>query len=161
MVTMTGELVRLDLPASPKVVSVARMAVAGAVSSVHLPLGERIDDIRLAVTEACNHVVRRGLMNGADHRFEVCCRVAHGQLEIRVEATFPPGASQSARFVGSPAEQPADRDDQAAEQMWGRELMGALVDRYELVDDEHRCAVVLVVDLVDESPADTGPRPGS
>lgn len=156
MVTMTGELIRLDLPANPKVVSVARMAVAGAVSSARLPLGERLDDIRLAVTEACNRVVRGGLTSGADHRFEVCCRVTDSQLEIRVEATFPEGASRNAPVVGLSDGLPSDHDDQMAEQMWGRELMGALVDRYELVDDDQRCAVVLVVDLVDELSADSG-----
>ncbi len=151
MVTIPGELVRLDLPANPNVVTVARMVVAGAVSSARLPLGERLEDVRLAVTEACNHVVRRGLMRGAEHRVEVCCSATDRHLEIRVEATFGEAAAKADAV-------PLDRaaTDLEAEQEWGRELMGALVDRLDLVDDEQRCAVVLLVALSHDRSPDAG-----
>lgn len=150
MVTIPGELVRLDLPANPNVVTVARMVVAGALASARLPLGERLDDVRLAVTEACNHVVRRGLMRGAEHRVEVSCTATGRHLEIRVEATFGEAAAKADAVPSGRA-----ATDLEAEQAWGRELMGALVDHLDLVDDEQRCAVVLLVAFArDRSPGD-------
>lgn len=133
-----GELVRLDVPVNPGVVTIARMVVAGVVSAASLPLVERLDDLRLAVTEACNHVVRRGTMRGEPHRVEVSCQLVDNQLAVRVEAAFNPGSHANTNA------QTAVEVDVEAEQEWGKELLGALVDDLEFVDDVQRCAVLMM-----------------
>lgn len=142
MVTRTGELVRLDLPGNPNFIMVVRTVVAGAITSTLPSLTERLDDIRLAVTEACNHVVRLGMINEVDHRVELCCFTSDDQLKIQVEALFEKPVLQDEFVEVRPLEA-----DLAAEQSWSQELMGALVDELEIVDDEQRSAVVLTLDL--------------
>jgi serine/threonine-protein kinase RsbW len=49
--------VRLSLPARPENVAVVRHVLGGFAEALHLP-ADVIEDIRLAVTEACTNIVR-------------------------------------------------------------------------------------------------------
>src|SRR6476469_5669296 len=49
--------VRLSLPARPENVAVVRHVLGAFAEALHLPVGV-VDDMRLAVTEACTNVVR-------------------------------------------------------------------------------------------------------
>lgn len=142
MVIPGSELVRLDLPANPDVVGVARMVVAGAASLAGLPLDDRLDDVRLAVTEACNYLVRQGLMKGVHHRVGVLCAVAEASLVVRVEANFRSDSSVDATAT-------AGEVDLDAEQEWGAQLLNALADGVELKDDSQTCAVTMTFNLGD------------
>lgn len=64
--------IRLTLPARPENVAVVRRVVAALAESFALP-PEVVEDVRLAVTEACTNVVR--------HAY----RGSEGPLEVRVE----------------------------------------------------------------------------
>jgi serine/threonine-protein kinase RsbW len=57
----TGDVVDLSVPASPAYVAVVRTATAGLAARVDITL-DRIEDLRIAVDEACALLVR-----GADH----------------------------------------------------------------------------------------------
>jgi serine/threonine-protein kinase RsbW len=54
----TGDVVDLSVPASPAYVSVVRTATAGLAARVDITL-DRIEDLRIAVDEACALLVRR------------------------------------------------------------------------------------------------------
>jgi serine/threonine-protein kinase RsbW len=62
--------VRLSLPARPENVAVVRHVLGAFADALHLPL-DVVDDMRLAVTEACTNVVR--------HAYDA---EEHGSLEI-------------------------------------------------------------------------------
>lgn len=64
--------IRLSLPARPENVAVVRHVVAAIAESFALP-SKLVEDIRLAVTEACTNVVR--------HAY----RGDEGPLEVRIE----------------------------------------------------------------------------
>jgi len=57
----TGDVVDLSVPASPAYVAVVRTATAGLAARVDITL-DRIEDLRIAVDEACALLVR-----GTDH----------------------------------------------------------------------------------------------
>ena len=57
--------VRLTLPARPENVSVIRHVLGAFAEALHLP-EPVVEDIRLAVTEACTNVVRHAYDSGAD-----------------------------------------------------------------------------------------------
>jgi serine/threonine-protein kinase RsbW len=54
----TGDVVDLSVPASPAYVAVVRTATAGLAARVDITL-DRIEDLRIAVDEACALLVRR------------------------------------------------------------------------------------------------------
>ncbi len=86
-------VVRLTLPSRPENVALVRHmldALAGA-----LPMSRsRLDDIRLAVTEACTNVVRHAYRDGEDGPLEVVMRPHPDDLEIIV-SDFGAGAGPS------------------------------------------------------------------
>lgn len=94
---MGGELVELELPARPGVLSLARLVVAAVVSTEPAFDDERIDDLRLAVSEACTNAIEAQLRQGAGmhERITVRCSVDEGRAEVEVRDTgagFDPGS---------------------------------------------------------------------
>jgi len=95
--------VRLSLPARPENVAVVRH-VLGAFGEP-LELGRhRLEDVRLAVTEACTNVVRHAY-DRTDGPLEVDVRPLHDRLEVVVSDTgrgIRPSADRSGPGLGIP-----------------------------------------------------------
>ncbi len=76
-------VVELEIPARPEFVGIARMAV-GALAGVRPGLAyERIDDLRIVVSEACTSAIE-GLDAGS--RLRLRCIDGPKTLEVRIEA---------------------------------------------------------------------------
>jgi serine/threonine-protein kinase RsbW len=58
------DLVQLDVPAHPAYVAVVRTAAAGLAARADLTL-DRIEDLRIAVDEACALLLHRGSLDGS------------------------------------------------------------------------------------------------
>lgn len=101
------ELVRLDLPARPAFVGVARAVVVTVATTLDGVSDERLDDLRLAVSEACTSAVEQD----GDNRVVVRCTTDDEYLDVIVEDP-----------VGAPT------DVVLAEGAWGFQLITALVD---------------------------------
>jgi serine/threonine-protein kinase RsbW len=69
----TGDVVELTVPASPAYVTVVRTATAGLAARVDITV-DRIEDLRIAVDEACALLVR-----GANHQDPHADRVGSAQ----------------------------------------------------------------------------------
>ena len=124
------ELVRLDIPAQPAFVGVARAVVATVATSVEGIDDDRLEDLRLAVSEACTHP-HEGDDTGS--RCVVLRCVVDGEhLEVRIE-----DASD-----GFSAEAIADRG-------WGLQLINALVDDVAFERFDGGTAVTLRMNLED------------
>jgi anti-sigma regulatory factor (Ser/Thr protein kinase) len=108
------ELLQLDLPAQPGYVAVARSVVTSAAAGLDGLDAERLDDLRLAVSEACTSVVALGMVD----RVVIRCRHDADTLEVSIEDDGPV----------SPRERLDGGDDLALQ------LLTALVD--DLVLDE-------------------------
>ncbi|HEY4376721.1 MAG TPA: ATP-binding protein [Acidimicrobiales bacterium] len=82
-----GEVVELELPARPDVLALARLVVAAVVATEPLFDDERIDDLRLAVSEACTNAIEAQQARGAagsGQPITVRCTVDAGRVEVEV-----------------------------------------------------------------------------
>ena len=84
MSTAAGESdIRLTLPARPENVAVVRHVLGALAEALDLPRA-LIEDMRLAVTEACTNVVRHAYSEG-DGTIDVVVRPKGSELEVIVE----------------------------------------------------------------------------
>jgi anti-sigma regulatory factor (Ser/Thr protein kinase) len=125
-------VVELEIPARPEFVGIARMAV-GALAGIRpgLPY-ERIDDLRIVVSEACTSAIE-GLDQGGVLRLR--CIDGPKSLEVRIEA--PGAVFENALPSGDPAEADADN--------FRISLIRALVDDTELRSSPERTELCLVM----------------
>lgn len=121
--TPSTELVRLEIPALPAFVGVARVVVATVSTTVDGIDDDRLEDLRLAVSEACTNAVEAHLADGVDQRVVLRCVLDGDALEVHVEGSGPP------RPVRTPAED--EHLDEGAEQGWSLQLIRALVDEVD------------------------------
>ncbi len=81
-----AQVVELTIPSKPEYVSVVRLAVAGVAS--RLPFGyDVVEDIKLAVSEACNNAIEHGRPLGVppdEAKVVVRCFVTNSELVIEV-----------------------------------------------------------------------------
>ena len=124
------ELVRLDIPAQPAFVGVARAVVATVATSVEGIDDDRLEDLRLAVSEACTNAVEG--TDDPNNRVVLRCAVDAEHLEVRI---------QDATDAFS-AETIADRG-------WGLQLINALVDDVAFERFDGGTAVTLRMNLED------------
>jgi len=73
--------VRLSLPARPDSVAVIRHVLGAFAEALQLP-PDLVEDIRLAVTEACTNVVRHAYDGDPAGSIDVVVRPGRGRLEI-------------------------------------------------------------------------------
>ena len=135
------ELVRLEIPALPAFVGVARTVVAAVATSVPGIDDDRLEDLRIAVSEACTNAVEAHQAAGMDDRVVLRCLVVPDALEVRVEDSgtgFDPEAVPPRPPVGDPAHLRAERG-------WGIQLIRALVDDVEFVPSDEGTAVRLTM----------------
>lgn len=112
------QVVELEIPARPEFVGIARMAVA-AVAGIRPGLAyERVDDLRIVVSEACTRAIERLAGNGGA-QLRVLCVDDTEALEVFIEA---PGAVFDSALAGR-----EESDDQ-----FRISLIRALVDESEV-----------------------------
>ncbi|MDQ2679547.1 MAG: ATP-binding protein [Candidatus Eremiobacteraeota bacterium] len=80
--------VELRIPSKAEWVAVARLAVAAVANRLHFSI-EEIEDVKLAVAEACTNSIQHG---GGSQQIEITCETqAHG-LTVRVRDFGPKSA---------------------------------------------------------------------
>ncbi|MBI2841929.1 MAG: ATP-binding protein [Armatimonadetes bacterium] len=75
--------IRLEIPSTAEFVGVVRQAVAGIAGRMCFSPTE-VDDLKLAVGEACNNAVRHGCPSSVNPYITVVCNVAGDRLEIEI-----------------------------------------------------------------------------
>lgn len=138
--TRTGELVRLEVPAQPAFVGVARSVVAAVASALDGIDDGRLEDLRVAVSEACTNAVEAHRRDAVDERIVVRCITTDDHLEVRIEDS---GSGFDADLV--PAPPGPDAPPNASERGWGIQLIQALVDDVTFRQTGEGTAVDLVV----------------
>lgn len=85
--------VELNIPSRPEYVGVARLAILGVASRMRFSYDE-VEDIRLAVGEACTRSIDRlGIGGDDEHTIRLSCLIEANRLTIEVRsplATPPP-----------------------------------------------------------------------
>ncbi len=84
-----GDVVELELPVRPEVVSVARLVVGAIVAAEPLFDDERCADLRLAVSEACTNAIQAQMRQtdapSREAPILVRCRSLDGRIEVTVD----------------------------------------------------------------------------
>lgn len=78
---------KLMVPGKPEYVGAVRLAVSSLANNAGFDI-EAIEDIKVAVSEACTNIVRHGnveLKEGEHIEYEVTCEIGEDKLSISVE----------------------------------------------------------------------------
>lgn len=96
--------VRMEIPSSVELVNVVRMTILNAVESVGALTGPRLDDLRLATSEAVTNAIEANLQRDAGRPVKIRCDVYPGSVMLEV-ADFGHGmpAEQSLPPITDPA----------------------------------------------------------
>lgn len=78
-----GEVVELEIPSSPEYVAIARQAVEGIARRMDFAAAQ-IEDLKLAVGEACTNAVKYGCPREDCHNVGIRCTVCEGGLLVEV-----------------------------------------------------------------------------
>lgn len=138
---LAGEVIELEIPARAEFVALARLVVSALAASDSTLPDERIDDLKLAVSEACTNAIEAHDAAGSSERVVVRCQAGGDSLEVHVE-------DRGHGF--DPAELPdhppvTDPDRLKFERGLGIPLIRALVDEVEFSPTAHGTSVRLVM----------------
>lgn len=135
-----GEIV-LEIPARPDYLQVARAVVAAAAAVEPTFRDERIDDLRVVVSEATTNAIEAHADLSSSDRIKIRCNLGDDRIEVEVldqGAGFEPG-----RVQGPPDPEHPDRLEW--ERGLGLPLMREFADETEIRSSEGGTTVRLVV----------------
>lgn len=78
-----GEVVELEIPSAPEYVSVVRRAIEGIAQKMRFGAGQ-IEDLKLAVGEACTNAIKHGCPGQSAHGVAVRCMVCADALTVEI-----------------------------------------------------------------------------
>lgn len=136
-----GEIVELEIPARQEFLSLARLVITGAATIEPTFSDDRIEDLRIAVSEACTNAIEAHQSSDADDRIVIRCDLAEDRIEVEVTdrgAGFDPDDADAAPDAEHP-------DRLEYESGLGIPLMKVLVDETEFRASPSGTAVRLVV----------------
>lgn len=129
-----GHQIRLEIPSSAEYVSVVRQAVEGLANRMNFDAME-VDDLKLAVGEACNNAVRHGCPSDQNPSITVVCRVALDNIQIEI----------SNGLAGDePCPAIVSQVDTSKEGGMGLYLMHKLMDEVDIVWEDHTARIRMV-----------------
>lgn len=117
------ELVRFEVPLDARYVGLVRGVAATVVAAVPDVEEDRIDDVRVAVSEACTLVGASEARGAGGAALVLTCAIDGGWVRVEVSSTGRPSAGTAGSGVGP-------------EPGWGPRLLEALVDEVVIVDGE-------------------------
>lgn len=127
----------LEIPARPEYLHLVRQVVAAAAQLEPTFPDERIDDLRIAVSEAATNAVEAHVGSNAEERILLRCDLSDEGIQVEV-------LDRGGGFeVGE--RQPVHRADQLAERGFGLPLMRELADEADITTRDDGTAVRLTV----------------
>jgi serine/threonine-protein kinase RsbW len=82
-------VLELDVPSSPEYIAVVRLLVASVASARRALADERVDDLKLAVSEACTNAIEANRVVHPDAPVHVEVWEAPDRLEVSIEDSGP------------------------------------------------------------------------
>ncbi len=137
------EVVELEIPARPEFVALARLVVSAMASTDAVLSDDQVDDLKIAVSEACTNAIEayNGAGGNVDDRVVVRCWSDDLGLRVSVE-DHGPGFDPSTLPDHPP---PTDPDRLKFERGLGIPLIRALVDEVEITSSSSGTEVRLAV----------------
>lgn len=137
----TEPVVELDIPASLAYLGLARTVVASVAAAGGQVPPERVEDLRLAVSEACANAIAAHTRSGSGAAVRIRCEVREDRLEVAVTDEGP--GFDPDELAVLPA--PADPRRLEYEHGLGIQLMQAYADRAEIRTSPNGTLVRLVL----------------
>ena len=138
---MVEEVVELEIPARAEFVALARLVVSAIAASDSTLADERIDDLKLAVSEACTNAIEAHDAASVEESVLVRCWADEQTMEVSVQDRgrgFDPATLPDHPPVTDPARLKFERG-------LGIPLIRALVDEVEFSSSGSGTAVRLVM----------------
>jgi serine/threonine-protein kinase RsbW len=142
------EVVALEIPARAEFVALARLVVSAMAASDGELVDERVDDLKIAVSEACTNAIEAYGGSANDQPVTVRCWVASRGLEVSIEDQGP--GFDPANLPDHPPV--TDPDRLRFERGLGIPLIRALVDEVEITSTQEGTAVRMVMRHADDAP---------
>jgi serine/threonine-protein kinase RsbW len=147
-------VVELEIPAKPEFVALARLVVSSfATTTMGLP-DDRIDDLKIAVSEACTNAIEAHDAKDTDERVLVRCIPGERAVEIVIAdrgSGFDPGALPEHPPVTDPARLKYERG-------LGIPLIRSLVDELAIDSSDGGTSVRILMRRDDDLDLDLGDR---
>ncbi|MCY4067894.1 MAG: ATP-binding protein [Acidimicrobiaceae bacterium] len=102
-----GGGIEIEIPARTDYVSLVRLVVAEVAALESSLEPERIDDLRVAVSEAATNAVQAHIRSGCTHSVRVSCCCIDGAVSVRVDDEGPGFDADSLMKAAPPVENPA------------------------------------------------------
>jgi serine/threonine-protein kinase RsbW len=145
---LVDEVVALEIPARAEFVALARLVVSALAATDSELADARVDDLKIAVSEACTNAIEAHDAVDTSERVRVRCRSDDRGLEVSVEDQGP-GFDPSRLPDHPPVTDPARLK---FERGLGIPLIRALVDEVEISSTEQGTAVrLLMLHAVDDA----------
>jgi serine/threonine-protein kinase RsbW len=138
---MVGEVVALEIPARAEFVALARLVVSALAATDSELADERVDDLKIAVSEACTNAIEAHDAIATSERVRVRCQTDDRGLEVRIEDQGP-GFDPTQVNDRMPE---SNTDRLKVERGLGIPLIRALVDEVDIDSSEAGTAVRLVM----------------
>ena len=123
-----SEVVELEIPARPEFVALARLVVSAMAATDAALSDDQVDDLKIAVSEACTNAIEAHGAVGADVGVRLRCWSDERGLRVSIEDRGP-GFDPSILPEHPP---PTDPDRLKFERGLGIPLIRALVDEVEI-----------------------------
>ena len=136
-----SEIVELEIPARPDFLSLARLVITGAATIEPTFSDDRIENLRVAVSEACTNAIEAHSSNGHHERILIRCDLAEDRIEVAI-TDHGGGFDPDAAVEAPDAEHP---DRLLFESGLGIPLMRVLVDETDFQATPSGTIVRLVV----------------
>ncbi len=136
-----SEVVELEIPARPEFVALARLVVSAMASTDSVLSDDQIDDLKLAVSEACTNAIEAHESIRTDERVLVRCWSDDRALRVTIEdrgAGFDPST-----LPDHPP--PTDPERLKFERGLGIPLVRALVDEVDITSSTEGTHVSLAM----------------
>jgi serine/threonine-protein kinase RsbW len=138
---MSAKAVQLEIPAGAEYVALARLVVSALASAETELSDDRVDDLKIAVSEACTNAIEAHDALDTEERVLVECWADEERLEVRIE-------DRGTGFdVSNLPEHPPVTDPERLkfERGLGIPLIKALVDEVEFSSSDEGTAVRMVM----------------
>jgi serine/threonine-protein kinase RsbW len=80
-----GEAVELEIPARPEYIALVRLVVSSLASGRRVLADERVDDLKLAVSEACTNAIEAHGVLDVEERVRVRCHDSDDRFQVSID----------------------------------------------------------------------------
>ena len=141
MSATSNDAIEVEIPPRPDYVSLVRVVVAAAAELEPSLEPARVDDLRVAVSEATTNAIQAHIRSGCTSPVRVSCHCSGGQVSVVVRDEGP-GFDADAVLDTSPAESPVRLGRESG---MGISIIRALADEFHIRSSPHGTEACLIL----------------